>query len=287
MRVVASSTTRLPIISWWLIWNAATQQSNGAMQQPQPPPNQRQTANNGNPSRRETLGLIFGGAGLATSSLLRPAVAFDNGVPEMAQFTNWTKYPETQPTSIGLQDNGKLAICDDAPNCFSTSGDDESYLLMPWVPQKDGSDAMADILETIKAYPPGQAKVDRGGFSIITSRPDYLYVQFESKKHGFIDDVEFAINTSGGGGAKKAVQVVQVRSSSRIGFLDLGVNGKRLNYISARLREKGWIASAITPEDYPDYFPMIPFSFDDYIRSVLSPEDCPVPAKPLECKGPF
>jgi hypothetical protein len=120
--------------------------------------------------------------------------------------------------------------------------------------------------------------VDRGGFSIVTNTADYLYVQFESMKHGFIDDVEFAVTQSG--------KEVQVRSSSRIGNLDLGVNAKRLNWISADLRAKGWTAPAITKEDYPDYYNTLVFTFDDYIRSVLSPLDCPVPSQPLTCKDP-
>eukprot|EP00617_Octactis_speculum_P021554 CAMPEP_0185753412 /NCGR_PEP_ID=MMETSP1174-20130828/12139_1 /TAXON_ID=35687 /ORGANISM="Dictyocha speculum, Strain CCMP1381" /LENGTH=130 /DNA_ID=CAMNT_0028431239 /DNA_START=33 /DNA_END=422 /DNA_ORIENTATION=- len=130
---------------------------------------------------------------------------------------------------------------------------------------------MDELLETIKAYPPGQFKVDKGGFSIITASADYLYVQFESLKHGFIDDVEFVV-TNG---------EVQVRSSSRLGFLDLGVNAKRLNWISAELRAKSWTAAAITRADYPDYFETLLFTNDDYIRSVLSPLDCPAPTEPM------
>jgi len=196
---------------------------------------------------------------------LRPADAFDNGVPDMELYRKEAKYPGTQPT-LGLRSNGKLATCDYEPNCFSTSGD-EAHILERWK-AKPGSNAMDELLETIRAYPPGQGRVDKGGFSIITSSTDYLYVQFESLKHGFIDDVEFAVK----GGE------VQVRSSSRLGFLDLGVNAKRLNWISEQLRAKGWTAPTITREDYPDYFNMMPFTFDDYIRSVLSPQDCPVPA---------
>ena len=97
-------------------------------------------------------------------------------------------------------------------------------------------------------------------------------------KHGFIDDVEFATSNSGEG--------VQVRSSSRMGELDLGVNAKRLNWISNELRSNGWTAPAITKADFPDYFANIAFTYDDYIRSVLNPEYCPVPALPLDCKDP-
>jgi len=197
--------------------------------------------------RRAAAGLLS-----AFAAGLRPAAPFENGVPEMALYRT--------------QGDGKLARCDYEPNCFSTSGD-ASHLLELWKP-KPGSNAMDELLETVKAYPPGQAKIDKGGFSIVTAGAEYLYVQFESLKMGFIDDVEFALKNN----------EVQVRSSSRLGFLDLGVNAKRLNWISAELRAKGWSAPAITRADFPDYFGLLFFTYDDYIRSVVSPLDCPVPA---------
>ena len=205
---------------------------------------------------------------------VRPVSAFDNGIEEMAQYRSRIKYPGTQP-ELGVKGNGKLAACDYSPNCFSTSGD-ESHLLPLWKPRA-GSNAMGELLATIKAYPPFQRRADGGGFKIITANDDYLYVQFESLKNGFIDDVEFAVNAG----------KVQVRSSSRIGFLDFGVNSRRLNWISSQLRELGWTAPAITKDnpDYNDYFVLLNFNTDDYVRSVLSPSTCPNPSIPLECKG--
>ena len=199
---------------------------------------------------------------------IRPLAAFDNGVEEMQLYANISKNPGTQPALLGIR-NGKLATCDYAPHCFSTSGGTASESrLKPWK-AKSGSSAMAELLATVKAYPPGQANVDKGGFSIITASADYLYVQFESLKHGFIDDVEFAVNERSG--------EVQVRSASRLGFLDLRVNAKRLNWISADLRAKGWTAPAISKAEYPDYFDMLPFTFDDYVKSVLTPDECVSP----------
>ena len=180
----------------------------------------------------------------------------------MAKYANYTKRPGLQP-ALGVQTNGKLGKCSYEPNCFSSSGD-EAHLLRPWKPTA-GGDAMDDLMEAINSYPPGQGGIDRGGFTIVTARADYLYVQFESLKWGFLDDVEFAIR----GGE------VQVRSASRLGFLDLGVNAKRLNWISARLRDKGWTAPKITKDEYPDYFAAREFTNDDYIASVLDPVGCP------------
>ena len=66
-----------------------------------------------------------------------------------------------------------------------------------------------------------------------------MYVQFESLKNGYIDDLELAAIPEIGGGA------VQVRSSSRVGYLDFGVNAKRLNYIAQQLRSRGWDAEVL------------------------------------------
>ena len=123
---------------------------------------------------------------------------------------------------------------DASPQCFSTSGDSKKNLLQVWSPQA-GGDAMGELLAAVKAYPPGQngacfapggpsSCVDGGGFQIVESRPNYLYIQFESLKSAFIDDVEFAVDATG---------AVQVRSASRVGQLDFFVNSKRLNFRDA------------------------------------------------------
>jgi uncharacterized protein (DUF1499 family) len=66
------------------------------------------------------------------------------------------------------------------------------------------------------AYEPGQSNIDGGGFDIVTFDPKagYMYVQFESLKNGFIDDLEFAFIDD-----DKDKNAVQVRSSSRLGYV--------------------------------------------------------------------
>lgn len=198
-------------------------------------------------------------AALASSS--QSSFAFDNGAPEMVRYKDEKKCPKDfysppdNKKQLGLQGNGKLAICPDTPNCFTTSGDSRKNLLEVWTPQA-GGDSMGELLATVKAYPPGQngaclkpggpsSCIDGGGFEIVKSTPSYLYVQFESIKSAFIDDVEFAVDASG---------AVQVRSASRVGKIDFLVNSKRLNWISERLRAKGWTAPAITQKTHPEYF---------------------------------
>ena len=48
--------------------------------------------------------------------------------------------------------------------------------------------------------------------------------------------------------------MIMVRSSSRVGQTDFGVNAARLNYIAAALRSQGWTIDEISPKTHPDYF---------------------------------
>ena len=186
-----------------------------------------------------------------------PALAFDNGVSDMALYAGTAKKTGTPPPDLGLRDRtlpssrsaqGVLRACDAAPNCFSTAAEgDEAHSLPVWRPPSPDT-ALAELLDALKSYSPGQSGIDGGGFNVVRSTPTYVYVEFESLRYGFVDDVEFALGGPAGTGT------VQVRSASRLGFLDLGVNAKRLNYLAAKLRAKGWAAPSISPATHPVYF---------------------------------
>lgn len=67
------------------------------------------------------------------------------------------------------------------------------------------------------------------GAQVIEARDDYLYVQFTTRWLKFVDDAEFWFDPAAG--------VVQVRSASRIGRKDFGVNRARIEVIR-RLLER-------------------------------------------------
>jgi uncharacterized protein (DUF1499 family) len=146
-----------------------------------------------------------------------------------------------------------LKGCGVAPNCFSSSlsvEDDVDHAIPAWTyPSSYNIDvkrALDDMQAVIQAYPPGQNGVDGGGFAIQTINDRYLYVQFEALKNGYIDDFEAAAI---GQDAKS----LQVRSSSRVGYLDYGVNAKRLNYIASELRKRGWDAEGVDFKKHRGY----------------------------------
>lgn len=65
------------------------------------------------------------------------------------------------------------------------------------------------------------------GAKVVKSDPGYLYVQFTTRWMKFVDDCEFWFDPRAG--------VVQVRSASRIGREDFGVNRERVEAIRSRL----------------------------------------------------
>ena len=193
-------------------------------------------------------------------------LAFENAVP------NSYKIPKSKgpaPRDLGLNRLGKLREClKPSPNCFSTTkfnrGVDDSYeegdeqvdvdmwgvehTIPLWeFKGTDPNEGFSKLRRAIEEYEPGHDGIDGGGFSIVQFDPvnRYLYVQFESLKRGYIDDVEFVVNPD---------CTIQVVSSSRLGYLDYRVNAKRLNYIRSKLVNSGFNIAEISAKTHPVYF---------------------------------
>ena len=226
-------------------------------------------------SRRYALRLLGSTVLAAAAKPAPPAVAFENAIPEYATYAGKPKRPGTAPKDLGVLPRTinadsidadpvsfqGLRTCDGKPNCFSTTGDDllddritkgVDNLIPRWKPPAGDAAPFATLTAAVKAYPPGQGNVDGGGFQVVKATDKYLYVQFEALKKGYIDDVEFLARADG---------TVEVRSSSRVGTTDFGVNAKRLNCIAASLRKSGWAIDEITQKTHPDYF----YAADDAI----------------------
>ncbi len=64
------------------------------------------------------------------------------------------------------------------------------------------------------------------GAKIVEQVPDYIHATYSSSVFGFVDDVEFVLPADS--------HEIQVRSSSRIGYYDFGVNRSRVEAIRKR-----------------------------------------------------
>ena len=115
------------------------------------------------------------------------------------------------PQNIGNL-NGRLALCPDSPNCVCSFETRDRHQIAPL---DANLAAIEKVLLTINAA------------NIVKAESNYLYVEFTSRIFGFVDDVEFLYDPLTG--------VTHVRSASRIGRSDLGVNRRRIETIRSAL----------------------------------------------------
>ena len=123
--------------------------------------------------------------------------------------------PET-----GLGEHG-LQPCPDRPNCVTSLNGGDTHSVSP-ILYLSGREAAREKIRRIVS----EMKRTR----IITDQPGYLHVVFTSRVMRFKDDVEFWFPEKGNS--------IHIRSASRVGYSDLGVNRKRVEEIRNRfLRE--------------------------------------------------
>ena len=123
----------------------------------------------------------------------------------------------TRPTNLGLNQN-RFADCPSTPNCVSSFSSDPTHKIDPIRLTSDPEAAFADLKQVIESQPRTK---------IVQATDNYLYAEFTSKLMGFVDDVEFYLDKPAG--------VIQVRSASRLGESDLGVNRQRIETIRTQL----------------------------------------------------
>lgn len=127
-----------------------------------------------------------------------------------------TLFAGSRPSTLGVKD-GQLAPCPSSPNCVVSQGNpDTEHAIAPIAYSGDTASALAKLEAVITEMP---------RTAIIEKNDAYLYAEFTSKLMGYVDDVEFYLNPT--------ESVIHVRSASRLGESDLGVNRKRIEAIRA------------------------------------------------------
>jgi uncharacterized protein (DUF1499 family) len=120
-----------------------------------------------------------------------------------------------RPQNLGARD-GRLAPCKRSPNCVSSQADpaDRQHYIAPLA----FAGTLGELRRAIERLP---------RVAVIAETSEYLYAEFRTPLLRFVDDVEFM----------KAGSVVHVRSASRLGRRDFGVNRRRVEEIRALLRK--------------------------------------------------
>jgi uncharacterized protein (DUF1499 family) len=118
-----------------------------------------------------------------------------------------------KPGMSGIVD-GKLTPCPGSPNCVSSQSEDTSHFIDPLRYTGSLAAARERLLRVLTS-------MDR--VTIMSETKTHIHLTFASRIFGFIDDVEFYF--------PQDAPVIHVRSASRVGYFDLGVNRKRIETI--------------------------------------------------------
>lgn len=114
----------------------------------------------------------------------------------------------SKPAAQGVVD-GRLAPCPDAPHCVCSDGPESAAAIAPLTFDDDPATAFARA----------RAAVSGIGGVVVEATDDYLHATFTSTVFRFVDDLELRLDPAG---------VIQVRSSSRVGYYDFGANRARV-----------------------------------------------------------
>ena len=125
----------------------------------------------------------------------------------------------SSPPKVELVD-GRLRACPDSPNCVSSESDRASSRVEPLIFQGEPEKAWGDLKETLREMG-GKIQKEQDGF---------LWATFTSRVFRFVDDVEFRMVSTAG--------MIYVRSGSRVGYSDLGVNRKRVEKLRTLFNQK-------------------------------------------------
>lgn len=110
--------------------------------------------------------------------------------------------------------------CGDKPNCVSTQDSREEFTLAPFTLTEN---ANLDDIE--------KAALSLGRAKTADKNQDYLRIEYTSRVFRFVDDLELRIDGN----------TLIVRSESRTGHSDFGVNRKRADALREALKQAGLI----------------------------------------------
>lgn len=119
-----------------------------------------------------------------------------------------------RPGNLGPQ-SGKLRPCPGPPNCVCSCDAAATHAIAPLVWKGEPQAGLERVLRALRHLPRVTTEPIQNG--------NYLHAEFTTAVFRFVDDVEFLADPAAG--------VIHIRSASRAGKSDLGVNRKRVEEI--------------------------------------------------------
>ena len=137
----------------------------------------------------------------------------------VAMATGDTVFSWKRPDNLGVK-AGRLAPPKSTPNCVSSQADpaDAEHYIAPIAIKGDAPAAMAAARKAVESMTDS---------TIIRQDGDYLYAEYRTRTMRFVDDLELLYDAKAG--------VLHVRSASRLGRRDFGVNRARVEALRARI----------------------------------------------------
>jgi uncharacterized protein (DUF1499 family) len=126
----------------------------------------------------------------------------------------------SRPKHLGIKD-AKFALCPDTPNCISSQSKISDKKIAPMPFHSNLKNRHDEIINIVKNLP---------RTNLITNSTSYLHFEFTSKIMRFVDDVEFYFDESN--------TIIHIKSASRLGQKDFGVNKNRIKLIRKLYNEK-------------------------------------------------
>jgi uncharacterized protein (DUF1499 family) len=126
----------------------------------------------------------------------------------------WSQRPHQRVPGIV---EGRLAPCYPAPRCVCSEHTGAHAIAPLALDPGDEEGGWNRLVEGVVAT----------GGTIVLQHDGYLHATFVSRWFRFVDDLEL----------RRVGGIVHVRSTSRVGYSDLGVNRKRVERLRARLND--------------------------------------------------
>ena len=114
----------------------------------------------------------------------------------------------------------QLPPCPSSPNCVSSQATDDGHFIAPFKITGNVEEAWAALKNALLS----QSR------TVITNETgDTLHAQATSLVFRFVDDIDAILDAEAG--------LIHIRSASRIGYGDFGVNRKRVEMLRAQLQQ--------------------------------------------------
>ena len=127
-------------------------------------------------------------------------------------------------TTDAREPSKKLPMCPTSPNCVSSQAGDADHYIAPFKIIGKPEEAWAALKQALGS----QSR------TVITEATDgALHAEATSLVFRFVDDIDAILDAD--------AKLIHIRSASRVGYSDLGVNRKRIENLRKQMQQAGII----------------------------------------------